>query len=86
VARLHAGYSVVEGLMGTPEALATLRPSVLVPLDNDNVDNTGVLGAIVRRSGTVDPAEVKAWLEGKGLHSVAVAGPQAPGKDLDIVL
>ena len=81
-----AGYPLVEGREGTPEALKALQAKLVVPLLNDSVTNTGVLSQVLTSAGTGEPREVTQWLAAEGVSGVTVAGPQSFGQPVPLCL
>jgi hypothetical protein len=78
----------VAGVECGIEVLSTLRPKVIVPLNNNDATYTGVLSYILTDKGGCDPATVRAWLDANGIKDIRVAGdgPQQYSQAVDIFL
>ncbi|KAI8462622.1 MAG: beta-lactamase superfamily domain-containing protein [Monoraphidium minutum] len=81
---LLGGYALVRGGSDLAKLLRLLRPSVLVPLLNAELDEEGGLTAWMSRRGEVDG--VRDALAAAGLGGVDVDMPAPPGEAFAIAL
>lgn len=81
---LLGGYPLVKGDAELPRLLRLLKPAVLVPLLNAELDEEGGLTALMSRRG--DVKSLKGALAAAGLGSVDVDMPAPPGEAFAIAL
>jgi hypothetical protein len=75
---------LVSGKENAMEFIQALQPSLLVPLDNNKAQYTGVLSNVLTAGGSSEPTEVAAMLQSTATGGWAVAGPQEVGKTLQL--
>lgn len=78
------GYPLTMGDINLTKLLKILRPKVLVPLLNSEIDHTGPLGAFIQDRGSYD--DLRAVLDRAALDDVRIEFPALPGEAMAIAL